>query len=190
MNKLMVRMLAGLIACTAATNTAFAQAADTPFQVDFATEVTAIPTLITLSNSGASSTVASPQNGAICANAYAFSTSGPLLACCSCRLGANNLRQVSVRNDLLLSANKAPPDSVVLKLMASTGSGGTCNASTVGTGANVLVTGMLAWTRRGTAGVNIVVPFTPATLSAAELVSINTQCAVLEPSGRACGSCP
>lgn len=190
MNKLIVGVFAGLMACVYAS-TANAQASDTPFQVNFATDLLSTPTLITVSNTGASSTVASPvQNGALCANTYAFSTSGPLLACCSCKVAANNLRQMSVRNDVLQSANKAPPDSVVLKIMASTGAAGACNAATVTTGADVLATGLGAWSRKGSASFNNGVHFTASTLSAAELTAIKTQCALLEPSGRACGSCP
>ena len=184
MNKLMVRMLAGLIACVGATN-AHAQAVDTFFQVNFATDLASIPTLITLSYDGANG-IANP----ICANAYAFSANGPMLACCSCRLGPNNVRQVSVRNDLLLSANKTPPDSVVIKLMGSSTGNAACNAATVGLAGNSLTTGMVAWSRRGSVAFNNGVPFTPATLSAGELSTILTQCSALEAAGRTCCSCP
>lgn len=67
---------------------ASAQAADTPWQIGVVTEnLTKVDTSVAVSNSGASSTIASPQNGAICINVYA--TSAPLssiAACCTCRV--------------------------------------------------------------------------------------------------------
>ena len=60
----------GLVLGVAAV--AFGQAADTPFQV---LPITTLKSkdAASVSNSGASSTVASPQNGTLCANVYGLS---------------------------------------------------------------------------------------------------------------------
>ncbi|HEY8006067.1 MAG TPA: hypothetical protein VIE66_04520 [Methylocella sp.] len=169
---------------------ALAQAADTPWQIGVVNEdLTKIDTTVAVSNSGASSTIASPQNGAICVNVYA--TSAPLssiVACCTCRVQANALRAFSVGKEVLVSVLPKARTSVI-KLLASTGTAGACNASTAGIGANVLVTGMLSWLVPATSNSVAAVGKTslnPATLSAAELVSVTSQCAVLP--NRACNS--
>ena len=161
-----------------------AQAADTPFQVGVVTnDLTRGDSLVAFSNTGASATTTT--NGGLCVSVYAMAAANgtgpaPVSACCSCRVQANGLATASVNNDVL--AGVAPrPKTAVLKLMASTGVAGACNASTVGTGANVLVTGMVAWqgapqpAQLGAVG-SPNIPFTPSTLSAAELSRLNTQC--------------
>jgi hypothetical protein len=173
---------------------ASAQATDTPYQVGVVTDDLAkIDTSVVLTNSGASSTVAFPaQNGAICVNAYTMPAPGTAVtACCTCRVQPNGLRQFSVGKELLISQSSVPHTAVV-KLMASTGTGGICNAGTVGTGANVLVTGMLAW--RTTPPLSSVLAFdktsfVPSTLSAAELTALDSQCSTI--GSRVCNStCP
>src|SRR4051794_9377008 len=125
---------------------AFGQAADTPFQIGFAANLNVGDSVINISNSGASSTVAAPvQNGNLCANVYTFSPDEQLVSCCSCNVTPNALVSLSARNDLISNTlTPAVPTSVVVKLMFSTGVT-TCNAATVGQGANVLATGGLAW---------------------------------------------
>jgi hypothetical protein len=170
---------------------ASAQSADTPYQVGVVTEdLTRIDTTVAMTNSGASSTVASPQNGALCFNAYAMPGPGnAVTACCTCRVQPNGLRLLSVGKDLLGSL-LSKPHTTVVKLMASTGTAGTCNAGTVGTGANVLATGMLAWlvvpTSPDTALTFKKTPFVPSTLSAAELTALISQCSSIGT--RACNS--
>ncbi len=164
-----------------------------------------------MGNSGASATVVSNgqiTNGQICVNAYAISPdTGQLVSCCSCRVAANVLNSLRVKTDLVGTFNVPPSNSVLVKLMASTGSGGTCNPQTVGTGANVLVTGMLAWGMNlhllpgsstgggfgfGSTGASstygiVETAFTPSTLSAAELTSLNAQCTT--KGGGICNTC-
>lgn len=177
----MRNLLSALALALGFTTSVFAQTADTPFQVRYALNLKKKDTVV-FSNSGATSTVASPQNGRLCMNLYAFSTTGPMIDCCACPVGANNLAVVGIVKDLL-NDPKPAPKSLVLKAMASTGgtNAASCNAATVGTGQNVLATGMLAW--KGD------LPFTPATLSAAELTTMNAQCGVLHPSPKICTSC-
>lgn len=172
-------MVVGLILGCAAS--AWGQATDGPFQVTVATKLKGSD-VVRFTNTGASSTVATPQNGRLCANAYAFSTAGQLLDCCSCAVPPNALVSVPIVDDVL-GGLKPRPKELVLKMMAS--SGGTnaadCNPATVATGSNVLVTGLLAW--KGTDR------FQTATLSAAELNSILTQCGIKHPSAKICASC-
>lgn len=172
---------------------ALAQATDTPYQVGVVTDdLGKFNTAAVLTNSGASSTVAFPaQNGAICINAYAVPAPGTAVtACCTCRVQANGLRQFSIGSELLSPLSK--PHTTVVKLMASSGTGGICNAATVGTGANVLVTGMLAWLTVSTSDSIFAlnkVSFVPSTLSAAELTALNSQCSTI--GSRVCNStCP
>lgn len=161
------------------TSTAFGQAADTPYQVRALTNLKGKDAIV-VSNTGASSTVALPQNGNLCANVYALDTSGQLLNCCSCVVRPDNLVAIGVLADVLENP-KPKPKAVVLKMMASAGSQGVCNAGTVGTGNNFLVTGMVPWIRDE--------PFTPSTLSAAELTSLNNRCLTLHQTPNTCVVC-
>lgn len=160
---------------------AFAQASDTPFQVRVVTNLKKKDT-IAFTNSGASSTVGIPQNGKLCMNVYALSTTGPMLDCCTCPVAANSLAVLGITTDVL--ANRKPlPKALVLKTMATNGGGNavSCNAATPGTGGDVFSTGMLAWKGES--------PFSPATLSAAELTSLVTQCGILHATPVVCPAC-
>jgi hypothetical protein len=171
---------------------ASAQASDLPFQVGVVTDdPTKIDTTVITTNSGASSTTAFPaQNGDVCVNAYAMAPAGTTVAaCCTCRVRANGLGQFSVGKELLTGPNQSKPHSTVVKLMASSGVAGSCNASTVGTGANVLEMGMLAWLHVSSANTSPAfgkTEFRPSLLSAAELTALNTQCSAFPI--RACNS--
>ena len=182
---------------------AFGQATDTPFQVHDATNLNLGDARITITNSGAFSTVAFPnQNGQLCANVYGFSgATGLLTSCCSCLIAPNALASLSVWRDVLTDSPPVSPTPTALtvKLIASapTGNPLTCNAATVGTGPNVLVPGPLAWmTEPEPSGFFNSPPevvktqFAPATLSAAELFGTTAQCAILHPGPHACPSCP
>src|SRR4051812_7219777 len=154
---------------------AFAQAADTPYQVHFAAKIRK-KDVVNLSNSGASSTVASPPNGALCANLYTMSTAGQMLGCCACVVPANNLVSVPIASDLLEGVKAK---SAVIKMMTTIAVGGTtCNPASVGTGAFVLATGMLPWKDD--------LAFTPSTLSAAELTSLTARCGFLHATPNIC----
>lgn len=182
---------------------AFGQAGDTPFQILYFANLNAGEPVINMGNSGASATTVTAgliTNGQLCVNAYAVSPdTGQLVSCCSCRVAANILSSLRVKTDLVGTSNVPPSNSVLVKLIGSSGSGGTCNPQTVGFGANFLLTGMLA---RGTnlhllptstsffssPSYGLVeTSFTPATLSAAELVSLTNQCTT--KGGGLCSSC-
>jgi len=182
---------------------AFAQAGDTPFQVRYASNLAIGDSVVNFTNTGASSTVAFPtQNGNICVNVYAFSPDEQLVSCCTCLVTPDGLNSLSVRNDLISNTlTPGVPTGIVVKLISSAGTtAASCNASTVGTGANVLVPGLAAWgttihalpvtpgTPATTYGVTET-PFTNATLSAAELTRISTLCGFIQTNGSGFGIC-
>ena len=191
--------LAALMPLTAA----FAQAADTPFQIATVSELNAGEAFVTFSNTGASSTVAFPtQNGNLCANIYVYTPGATQLSCCSCLVTPNSVVSAPVKQALLSFTDDGrrsslPATSLAIKMLASTGVA-TCNAATVGTGANVLATGMVAWSTSLTIAATATpsyfptrVPFTPGTLSAAELTRMTTICGFNQITGGAnvCKGC-
>src|SRR5437868_14180205 len=197
------RLMALFAATSIFSVAAFAQAGDGPFKVRYASNLGIGDSVINATNTGASSTVALPiQNGNICMNAYVFSPDEQLVSCCSCLITPNGLVSLSAINDLISNTlTPAHPTSIVVKLLGSAGTTpASCNASTVGTGANVLVTGLAAWgttihalpvtpgTPATTYGVTETA-FTNATLSAAELVRITTLCGFNQISGSGFGIC-
>lgn len=170
--------------------TAFAQAADTPYQVTVVTnDLTRSDTFVAFSNTGATSTTLA--NGQLCMNVYAMTGNGTLpsavAACCSCKVQPNGFVQLSVNTDILAGVSPRPRN-VSIKAMSTIGAAGVCNAGTVNSGGNALATGMVAWqTASQATGLGVfpppvappVVPFTASTLSAAELNRLDSQCAAL-----------
>lgn len=162
---------------------AAAQAADTPYQVRYAANLDLNDSFVNITNTGASSTTANPQNGALCANIYAFAPSGQMLTCCSCQVPPDGLVSLSVRNDIW--PGTSAPTSLTVKIMASWPNAPSCasTAGTVGTGSNVLATGLTAWMTTTHAN-HTETAFTPSTLSAAELVTITNACAARIATGQ------
>ncbi|HUI78653.1 MAG TPA: hypothetical protein VLY24_12070 [Bryobacteraceae bacterium] len=170
---------------------------DSSYQVSYATNLMYGDSYVTLSNSGAISTVALPiQNGNLCVNVYTYDPHEQLIACCSCLVTPNALDFLSVKKDLILNTlTPGVPTSVVIKLLSSSAS--SCNPATVGMTGNLLAPGMLAWSTtlaQTTAGVFSPerTPFIPATLSSAELKRMTTLCSFIQSNGSGygiCGSC-
>jgi len=198
-NRLFVISAAMMLSSVAA----FAQAGDGPFQVRYASNLAIGDSVVNITNTGANSTVAFPtQNGNICVNVYAFSPDEQLVSCCTCLVTPDGLNSLSVRNDLINNTlTPGVPTGLVVKLISSAGTTpASCNASTVGTGANIIVPGLAAWgttihalpvtpgTPATTYGVTET-PFTNATLSAAELVRISTLCGFIQTNGSGFGIC-
>jgi len=170
-----------------------------PFQVRSASNLGIGDSVINITNTGTSSTNAFPaQNGNICVNVYTFSPDEQLISCCSCPVTPDGLDSLSARNDLISNTlTPGVPTSIVTKILAS--SSATCNASTV-SGASVLATGLAAWgttihalpvtpgSPSTTYGVTET-PFTPATLSVAELTRITTLCGFIQSNGSGFGIC-
>jgi hypothetical protein len=133
--------------------------------------------------------------GRICANVYVFDPSEEMVSCCSCIITPNGLNSLSVRNDLISNTlTPGVPTAVVIKLLASTPVGATCNASSPN--AANLVRGMRAW------GTNLhALPTTPVTygiteypfsigeLSASELSKLTSFCAFIQANGSGFGIC-
>jgi hypothetical protein len=197
-----LRYLSIFAAMTLFSVAAFAQGADTPFQVRYASNLPIGDSVVNATNTGASSTVAFPtQNGNICMNVYTFSPDEQLISCCTCPITPDGLVSLSARNDLISNTlTPGVPTSIVIKLLGSLQGTGTCNAATVGTGANVLATGLAAWgttihalpvtpgSPATTYGVTETA-FTPSTLSAAELTRITTLCGFIQTNGSGFGIC-
>ncbi len=195
--------LSVILATTLVTSVAaFAQATDTPFQVRYASNLAVGDSVINFTNTGANSTSAFPtQNGNICVNVYTFSPDEQLISCCTCNVTPDGLQSLSVRNDLISNTlTPGVPTAVVVKLLASQGTGAVCNAATVGVGINQPLPGLAAWgttihalpvtpgTPATTFGVTETA-FTPSTLSAAELTRISTLCGFIQTNGSGFGIC-
>ncbi len=145
--------------------------------------------LINISNSGASSTVAFQQNGTqngnLCVNAYAFSPDEQLVSCCVCPVTPDGLASLSVDSDLISNTlTPGRPTSVVVKLIASTPV------------TNTLASGLLAWgttihAAPGAAGSfgMTETPFSQATISAAELTRVTQLCGFIQITGSGFGIC-
>jgi uncharacterized repeat protein (TIGR01451 family) len=176
------------------------------FQVRYASNLGVGDSVIDITNTGASSTIAFPtQNGNICANAYVFSPDEQLISCCSCVVTPDGLASLSARNDLISNTlTPAVPTSIVVKLVASVGTvtAGvtTCNASTVTPASIALAAGLAAWgttlhaspvtpgTPTGSFGLTET-PFSRGTLSPAELTRITTLCGFIGTNGSGFGVC-
>lgn len=192
----------GCNGCTVASITA-GGVGDPPYQVRYASNLSIGDSVVNVTNTGASSTVSFPsQNGNLCVNVYTFSPDEQMISCCSCLVTPNALVSLSARNDLISNTlTPGVPTSVVIKLLGSAGTtAASCNASTVGTGTNLLVNGMAAF------GTTIhalpITPGTPAvtygetethfansTLSAAELARLTTLCGYIQTNGSGFGIC-
>jgi hypothetical protein len=181
---------------------------DSPFQVRSASNLAIGDSVINITNTGGEfeipvcgapvAAVTAPNN--ICVNVYTFSPDEQLISCCACPVTPDGLVSLSARNDLISNTlTPGVPTSIVIKLLSSSGEPG-CNASTVGTGNNLLAPGMAAW------GTTIhalpVTPgspattygatetaFTPSTLSGAELTRIRTLCGFIQTNGSGFGIC-
>src|ERR1017187_7503616 len=75
---------------------------DSPFQVRYASNLPIGDSVINITNTGASSTSAFPnQNGSICVNVYTFDPAEELISCCACPVTPDGLVSLSARQDLI-----------------------------------------------------------------------------------------
>lgn len=165
--------------------------ADSPFQVRYAANLNIGDSYVDITNTGASTANGASQN--ICVNAYTFDPAEELISCCTCSVTPNGLQSLSVLKSLISNPlTPAIPTSVVIKLVASTG---TCNASAVT--AQTLAAGMAAWGTTLHLNSSTATPsyfgtetaFTPASLSAAELTHITSTCGFIQSNGSGFGIC-
>jgi hypothetical protein len=159
---------------------------DDAFQVRYAANLTIGDGVVNMTNTGTS-------GGNICVNVYTFDASEELVSCCACGITPDGLQSLSVRNSLISNTlTPAVPSSVVIKLLASSGS--TCNAATVT--ADVLAPGLRAW---GTTIHQLPTPtptygvteseFLDATLTSAELTHVTSFCQFIQEIGGGYGIC-
>jgi hypothetical protein len=159
------------------------------YQVRYAANLNIGDSFVDITNTGAS--------GNLCVNVYTFDQSEELLSCCSCFVTPNGLASLSVKQSLI-SNNLTPevPNSVVIKLLATTGgtSGTSCNASapTFGT----LAAGMRAWGTTlhaaPTSPVSYAVtetPFSISVLSQGELNHLTSFCGFIQSNASGFGIC-
>ncbi|MGH9529975.1 MAG: hypothetical protein ACRD2S_08675 [Terriglobales bacterium] len=184
---------------------AFAQsAADSPYQVHYASNLTINDSFINLTNTGANGAqLNGPGSGAeagnLCINTYVLDPGEEEIACCSCLVTPDALASMSVNNDLISNTtNGVKPTSVVIKLIATlagAGGSGTSCANSATSSSGTLATGMEAWMttthtittvkpgiypgQKPTITVTPVVTetsFIPSTLSAGEYASLTNRC--------------
>jgi hypothetical protein len=176
--------------------------ADSPFQIRYASNLTAGDSVINISNSGANGAqlngpgIGTPS-GNICVNVYAFAPDEQEIACCSCLVTPNGLESLSVVNDLTSNTlTGVRPSSVVVKLISTlaggNGTGTSCHNSAAVEG--TLATGLLAWGTTihpavGGGFATTETAFTPATLSAAEYASVTNRCTNIIGNGSTFGIC-
>jgi hypothetical protein len=186
---------------------------DGPFQIRYASNISAGDSFINISNDGASMTVTTiaagtntlSVSGSICINAYAFDAAEEILSCCSCPVTPNGLVSLSVQRDLLNNTltGRGTPSSIVIKLVATTppvGGVGTASnpcgtsASTVTT--NNLANGMVAWgttlhANTSAAGTYALTetPFTVANPNPPELARLSQLCTFNQLQGSGFGIC-
>ncbi len=156
--------------------------ADSPFQIKYAANLAAGDSVFNISNSGAS-------GGNLCVNVYTFSPDEQLISCCACNVTPNGLVSLSAKSDLVSNTlTPAVPGSIVVKLLATTG---TCNASNPGAQAQ----GLVAWGTTLHAGPAAgafsltETAFTPAFASASELGRISSLCGFIQSNGSGYGIC-
>ncbi len=188
----------------AVTHAAFAAsaAANTPaggppdaFQVRYASNLAIGDSFVNITNAGSQGGF--DPAGDICVNVYAFAPDEQMIACCSCLVTPNGLDSLSARNDLISNTlTPAVPTSIIIKLLATTPSGTSCNQSAVTATAGKLAPGMRAWgttlhvlpgsptTYGGTE-----TAFSPAVLSTSELTKLTSECGFINTDGSGFGIC-
>jgi hypothetical protein len=160
---------------------------DSPFQVRYASNLNTVlhpgapESLANITNTGAS-------GGNIDVNVYTFSPDEQLISCCCCRVTPNALVSLRVRDDLTSNTlTPAVPDSVVVKLLASTG--GACNAAAPG----ALAPGLAAWMttpHANNGGWELTeTEFTNGTPHANEIARITALCGFIQSNGSGYGIC-
>jgi hypothetical protein len=183
--------------------TAVGVAADSPFQVKYASNLAAGDSVINITNTGANGGVglgagtSASVPGAFCANVYVYDPSEAIVSCCSCPVTPNGLVSLSARNDLINNPlTRAIPTSIVIKLVATVPLGGNCNGSALLAGNPTLAEGMAAWGTAlhadSSAAASYAVTetaFTPASLSAGELARLAYGCGAVANVGSGFGVC-
>lgn len=179
------------------------QASD-PFLVSYAANLPAGDSNINFINTGENgASLYGPgygkPSGNLCVNIYALDPGEELVACCSCLITPDALESVSVNHDFIANpANGVKPSSIVIKIvttLAGTGGSSTsCTNSAGVAGSASVASGLVAWRTTLHAApsggyATTEVPFIPATLSAAELASLENRCTQIIGNGTGAGIC-
>ncbi len=163
-----------------------------PSNTTFASNLNIGDSVFNITNAGTTNTATGALTN-ICANVYTFSPDEQLVSCCSCVVTPNALISLSANSDLVSNTlTPAHPTSIVVKVVATVGP--TCNAANA-TPAN-LANGLLAWGTTlhaaPTSPVSYQVterPFSPASLSPADLTRITVLCGFIQANGSGFGIC-
>jgi len=154
------------------------------FQIRFAANLPLGDSVVDVTNAGTTGST-------VCVNVYTFDATEELVSCCTCPVTPNGLNSLSVKHDLINNTlTPAVPNSVVIKLLASAGVSGVCNAASPGT----LVSGLRAWgttihTLPSGAPALTESPFLDATLSSSEFTRMTTFCGFIQEIGSGHGIC-
>jgi hypothetical protein len=176
--------------------------ADSPFQVRYASNLTAGDSVINITNTGATgASLYGPgfggATGNICVNVYALDPGEELVSCCSCLVTPDGLVSISAINSLISNTNTSVrPTSLVIKLVSTSAGGNGTGTSCAGSAAvgGTLATGLAAWgttihaSPSGTMAVTET-PFTPSSLSSAEYASLTGRCRSIVGNSSGAGIC-
>ena len=170
------------------------------FAIRYASNLNMADSVVNITNTGASATAVLANqnpaqnniNGSICINIYTFAADEQEVACCSCLVTPNALWSASVKTALLNSTlTPSFPNEVVIKLLSTiplTGAGGTQTCNPAAPTNASLTSGLLAWgtsvhgvpTATGPTFSVAETPFSPATVTAAELARDVQECQFIQ----------
>jgi hypothetical protein len=168
---------------------------DDALQVRYAANLGAGQSVINMTNVGTQG--GNDATDYICANVYVFAQDQQLISCCTCPLSPNDLKTLSVQNDLINNTlTPGVPIGVTIGLVASddTGKPG-CNAATVDPAK--LVSGLRAWgtTLHAAPGGGFAVTETEfsqvglSTGAGSELAKMTSFCGFIQADGSKFGIC-
>jgi hypothetical protein len=165
---------------------------ESAYQVGYASNLLSGDSYVNLTNTGVRNGF--DPAGGICANVYVFDPSEELIACCACYVTPDGLRTFPTKQDLLTPLTIGSPESVVIKLIASTPTTGTsCDASSP-TPSNIEA-GLRAWgttLHQNTASGKFEITenvFQSSVLSPSELTKLTSYCGFIQANGSGFGIC-
>jgi hypothetical protein len=127
--------------------------------------------------------------GDLCASVYVFDSAEQLNECCSCRITPNGILSLSVNTNLTSNTltGKTPQRGVV-KVVSSTLSGGTCDATA--SAPQIGIRGWISHPQKGTSTWSITEEeLTDSSFGAAEQADLAEDCLVLTELGSGAGIC-
>src|SRR5579883_1461835 len=169
---------------------------DTPYQVNYAANLSSGESFIDVINTGANGApLLGPGLGTavgnICLNVYAFDPGEEMVSCCSCLVTPDQVVNLGVNRDLTSKTlTGVIPSSLTVKMVATL-AGANCNNSA--TAGGVPTAGFAAFGTtlhaRGTTFDTVERKFVPSTLSAGEYASMTGRCASIVGNASTFGVC-